>query len=516
MSVEIRLLETSNGICKQKMYFDEFDHTTLQGFFDRHNVPVNYMCGGAGICGKCKIKFLQGAPKWTEEEEDYFTQEELENGFRLACMCDISGGHLTEKEFSEKNENKYTKFSDDIIIELVPYPGYFDSVEFKSYPSKVDDDNYEIAIDLGTTSVGVALLDNDGNIRKHFTYMNPNVRYGADVMSRMNTYNQQRSQNKDDMTLQLQNFLMEQSGEASIVVSGNTVMSHILLGLDCAKLAVAPFEPVTLDYINYSEDMYIVPGASAFIGGDIISGLYSLDANAWNDTTLFIDLGTNGEIVLFNDGKYYSTSASAGPAMEGVNISCGMPCIAGAIYEVMIAGERSSVKTISNAKAAGICGSGLVSAIYGLRKNNILDENGVFIDKYRNDGYIFSNEIRLTQDDVREFLLAKAAIATAWQMLLTKAKVEINDIKKVLISGSFGSNIDINKAKKIGLIPEASDVKAMGNTSLQGAVKVSNRIKEVGKEKVNDELLKLALKIENIVLPEDEHFQECFLKNIRL
>ena len=468
------------------------------------------MCGGAGICGKCKIKFLQGAPEWTDEEEDYFTQEELEKGFRLACMCDISRDSSEGKDGDDKNE--CVKFNEDIIIELVPYPGYFDSAEFKAYLRNAVDENYEIAIDLGTTSVGVAVLDNDGNIRKHFTYMDPNVRYGADVMSRMNTYNQQRSQNKDDMTKELQDFLRGQSENSSMVISGNTVMSHILLGLDCIKLSVAPFEPVTLDYINYSEDMYIIPGASAFIGGDIISGLYSLDAASWDETTLFIDLGTNGEIVLFNDGKYYSTSASAGPAMEGVNISCGMPCIAGAIYEVMIAGERSSVKTISNAKAAGICGSGLISAIYGLRKNNILDENGVFIDEYRNDGYAFSNEIRLTQDDVREFLLAKAAIATAWQMLLAKANVGINDIKNIFISGSFGSNIDINKAIKIGLIPEVSDVKAMGNTSLQGAVKVSNQIKKVGKVKVNNDLLKLALKIENVVLPEDEHFQETFEK----
>ena len=357
----------------------------------------------------------------------------------------------------------------------------------------------------------------------------------------MSSYNR----HGEDITRQLQDFIFENVGEyVPMVISGNTVMSHMLLGLDCQGLSVAPFKPVTLNYnFQDKQDIYIVPGASAFIGGDILSGLYYLDADKWNETTLFIDLGTNGEMVWYHNGKYFSTSASAGPAMEGVNISCGMPSVDGAIYSVMMVRDRSVVKTISGIPAEGICGSGLIDAIYGLRQNGLLDENGIFTDEYRDSGYTFDTpgskkEIRLTQEDVREFMLAKAAIATGWQMLMEYAGIEEGQLDRVYIAGSFGNNIDVSKSRAIGLLPDVENIKAVGNTSLEGAARIARDLIGINHEKteyaecingmksiekydnmpniVDDRLKHFTGDMINVVLPDNENFQEKFVSNIRL
>ncbi len=547
MSVEIRILESAQGKCAETLVYDSFDHTTWQGFFDRHSVPINYMCGRAGICGKCKIHFLQGAPVPTEEEEDYFTEAELAEGYRLACMCGTEKSTTSDADM--KNAlGAAAENAADVVIELVPYPGY---LQKKMNDTKQDAMLTEkpvaksqvstVAVDLGTTTVAFAYLNSQGEVISQKKLINPNCGYGADVISRMSSYNR----HGENITCQLQDFIFENVGEyVPLVISGNTVMSHMLLGLDCQGLSVAPFKPVSLNY-NFldKQDVYIVPGASAFIGGDILSGLYYLDADKWQDTTLFIDLGTNGEMVLYHDGKYFSTSASAGPAMEGVNISCGMPSVDGAIYSILMVRDRSVVKTISGIPAEGICGSGLIDAIYGLRQNGLLDENGIFADEYRDSGYTFdtirsARDIRLTPDDVREFMLAKAAIATGWQMLMEYAGIEEGQLDMVYIAGSFGSNIDVVKARAIGLLPKVENIKAVGNTSLEGAARIARDLIGIKHEKteyaestnamkinekydnipdiVDDKLQNLARDITNVVLPEDDKFQEVFVSNIRL
>lgn len=547
MSVEIRILESAQGKCAETLVYDSFDHTTWQGFFDRHSVPINYMCGRAGICGKCKIHFLQGAPVPTEEEEDYFTEAELAEGYRLACMCGTEKSTTSDADMKNAS-GAAAENASDAVIELVPYPGYLQKMmDDKKQDATLTEKPVAkspvsaVAVDLGTTTVAFAYLNSQGEVISQKKLINPNCGYGADVISRMSSYNR----HGEDITRQLQDFIFENVGEyVPLVISGNTVMSHMLLGLDCQGLSVAPFKPVTLNY-NFmdKQDIYIVPGASAFIGGDILSGLYYLDADKWQDTTLFIDLGTNGEMVLYHDGKYFSTSASAGPAMEGVNISCGMPSVDGAIYSIMMVRERSVVKTISGIPAEGICGSGLIDAIYGLRQNGLLDENGIFADEYRDSGYTFdtirsARDIRLTPDDVREFMLAKAAIATGWQMLMEYAGIEEGQLDRVYIAGSFGNNIDVAKARAIGLLPEMENIKAVGNTSLEGAVKIARDLIGINHEKteyaestnamkinekydnirdvVDDKLQNLARDITNVVLPEDDRFQEVFVSNIRL
>ncbi|MCR5354168.1 MAG: ASKHA domain-containing protein [Lachnospiraceae bacterium] len=551
MSVEIRILESAQGKCAETLVYDSFDHTTWQGFFDRHNVPINYMCGRAGICGKCKIHFLQGAPVPTEEEEDYFTEAELAEGYRLACMCGTEKSTTSDADMKNASGAAAENVA-DVIIELVPYPGYLQSSDRhmqkigksnQRVESEMDSkkDLATVAVDLGTTTVAFAYLNPQGEVISQKKLINPNCGYGADVISRMSSYNL----DGEDITRQLQDFIFENVGEyVPLVISGNTIMSHMLLGLDCQGLSVAPFKPVILNYnFQDKQDIYIVPGASAFIGGDILSGLYYLDADTWQDTTLFIDLGTNGEMVLYHDGKYFSTSASAGPAMEGVNISCGMPSVDGAIYSIMMVRDRSVVKTISGIPAEGICGSGLIDAIYGLRQNGLLDENGIFADEYRDSGYTFDTpgskkEIRLTQEDVREFMLAKAAIATGWQMLMEYAGIEEGQLDRVYIAGSFGNNIDVSKSRAIGLLPDVENIKAVGNTSLEGATRIARDLIGINHENaeyaestnamkinekydnipdiVDDKLQNLARTIINVVLPEDDRFQEVFVSNIRL
>ena len=416
---------------------------------------------------------------------------------------------------------------------------------------------YSIAIDLGTTTLAFALINSTSTEVLHtVTMLNSQRKYGADVLSRIQA---SVGGKKDELRKAVQKDLREgidkllkeyrmtkvvdglseqQSMNMDhIAISGNTTMIHLLMGYDCSALGVYPFVPVNTEWISGTAEgilgyrqrdnaikVTILPSISAFVGGDIVSGLYTLDFVNNKEISLFVDLGTNGEIALGNCDRILTTSVAAGPAFEGGNISCGTGSVAGAICAVTITrnvedseGNTSQLfnvqlKTIHNAPPCGICGTGVVETVAELLKCGLVDETGLLADEYFDTGFPLTNTenpIFFTQQDIRQFQLAKAAVRTGIEVLTKEYGITIAEIEKVYIAGGFGYHLNIEKSASIGLIPPelADRAVAVGNTSLAGAVKylsdpnalhILQRIKNAS---------------EDIILANDGDFQELYLKN---
>ncbi|MDD6194764.1 MAG: ASKHA domain-containing protein, partial [Lachnospiraceae bacterium] len=447
---------------------------SLWHLMEQQGIFVQYLCGGNGTCGKCKVKVVSGASEPTTSERNYFTNEELQEGYRLACQMKVAGDCVVEVP---RQRHKMQGLSIPVNHES---------------EAQGKDDTFGVAIDLGTTTLAFVLVNLENKqVVQDCTMENSQRIYGADVMSRMQRANEGAlEQLRDCIVNDLQEGVTSlcrrferKTGQkprlAQAVISGNTTMCHLLQGLSCERLAVAPFIPETLEKRELVRDgvkVTILPGASAFIGGDIISGLSYLDFAHDETPKLLLDLGTNGEMVLWNGEEFLATSAAAGPALEGGNISCGCAGIYGAIYDVFIAGDKSQVKTIGGIAPVGICGSGLLAAISGLLNNGLLDEHGTFSDKVKESRFLLATTatgegIVITGEDVRAFLMAKSAIVTGVCYLLEQMDAREQPIQ-VYLAGGLGVHLPVSAAVKTGLLPEQikSNCKPGGNTSLQGAI----------------------------------------------
>lgn len=395
---------------------------------------------------------------------------------------------------------------------------------------------YAIAIDLGTTTLAFSLVDIVSKKILHtVTILNSQRKYGADVLSRIQASVDGK---KEELRACIQKDLREGIDELlkecrimdidHIAISGNTTMIHLLMGYDCSTLGVYPFAPVNTEFISGTAEEIIgykqpgaeikttiLPSISAFIGGDIVAGLYALDFATNKEISLFVDLGTNGEIALGNCDRILTTSVAAGPAFEGGNISCGTGSVAGAICAVEInRNDVSDIKlnTIHNAPPCGICGTGVIETVAELLKCGLIDETGLLADEYFDTGFPLTNEqepIIFTQQDIRQFQLAKAAVRTGIEVLTKEYGITVDEIDKVYIAGGFGYHLNINKASSIGLILQELTTKttAVGNTSLAGAVKY------LTDPNASHILQRIKNASEDIILANDSDFQEVYLKN---
>lgn len=307
-------------------------------------------------------------------------------------------------------------------------------------------------------------------------------------------------------------------------MAGNTTMIHLLLGLPVKSLAISPFKPVTLNSVNLpaaeilnddfsSAEMHIFPGVSAYVGPDIVSGMYNRSFEALRELTLFVDLGTNGEIVLGDIKKIMCVSAAAGPAFEGARISCGTGCVPGAISYAGINKGKVWYSTINQEPAVGLCGSGLVDLVAACLDAGIINKSGLMKPEYRKDGLfiekdIDGNEMRLTQKDIRELQLAKSAIRAGIEILIKEFDVTYNDIGKVYLAGGFGNHINADSAVRIGLLPQElkSHIILAGNSSLGGAV---DSLLNPDKEEKVMEILK---KVHYIELSSTRDFNDKFVE----
>ena len=380
---------------------------------------------------------------------------------------------------------------------------------------------FGIAFDLGTTTVVATLLDlSSGTPAGVESTLNKQQPFGADVITRisatmMDPGNLDKLQNLARETLaELAQAVCAQGGVAphevyEVAVAGNATMTHLVLGIDPEPLGMAPFIMATRLYpealaadlglggvVHPRARAVVFPAFGAYVGGDITAGLLASGMDRDARVRLFIDIGTNCEIVLGNRDWLLATAAPAGPAFEGAAIRCGMRAADGAIEVVtMTPGDPDlNLKVIGDAEPQGLCGSGLVDAVTGLVRVGLLDSSGRFIseDEARavapglaarltriGQERVFvlhwrgtpEDSIYLSQRDVRELQFAKAAIATGWQILLEEAGLAAADVKQVLLAGSFGSYLSPASAIRIGLVPRVPVMRVVsaGNVAGEGA-----------------------------------------------
>lgn len=447
---------------------------------------ISAVCGGRGTCGKCKIKVLSGYLPQTVSDKAYFTEKELQDGMRLSC-----------KAYPSEPIQITLQFQKEISFEVL---SDYEAEENGSDDGEMDQDQQlGIAIDIGTTTIALQLLNKvSGKKMATYTSINHQRSYGADVISRIMAATQGKGPElkqsiQKDLADGIRNVLERGKTEPKqvkeVVIAGNTTMIHLLMGYDCKGLGEYPFTPVNIEMIADSYEniigdnqldatVYILPGISTFVGGDIVAGLYACNVDTKAEYSLLIDLGTNGEIALGNKDKIMVTSTAAGPAFEGGNIAYGVGSIEGAISGVTIDENGPSIKTIAGKPAVGICGTGVIEAVSELVKAELVDETGCLDDEYFDDGYPLAEstdgvQIVLTQADIREIQLAKAAVRAGVETLFIRYGITKDEIAKVYIAGGFGFKLDCEKAISIGMIPEcfAEKIEAVGNSSLGGAVR---------------------------------------------
>ncbi|MDF2538560.1 MAG: hypothetical protein K0S76_1581 [Herbinix sp.] len=484
----------------------------------RQGLFIPAVCAGRGTCGKCRIHVLEGNLTISEQDKRVFTSGDLKDGYRLACLAfpreDCVIRLMTEEEadfavlaeigFHGEVENNYD------LNQILHVVGGRTEPEGKTEAS----DNispYAIAIDIGTTTIAMHLVDIDnGNIINTYTAVNKQRAYGADVISRIQAScdgwkdslrecirmdllegiqmlmkNCTDAKVKRDATdKRASNITVDGHQVTEIVISGNTTMGHLFMGYSCETLGHYPYQPVNNGWINLTfQEAYgveymdlpvtMLPGISTFVGADITAGLLTCGFDRFDKPCMLIDLGTNGEMAIGNKEHIYVTSTAAGPAFEGGNITCGTGSIAGAISHVTIKKSRASYQTIGNREAIGICGTGVIELVSELLKENIIDDTGLLLPEYFEEGYPLNERIIFTQKDVRELQLAKAAIRAGVETLINCYGITIQELDRIYLAGGFGYQVDLEKAIHIGLLPQEFRGKliAAGNTSLAGAVK---------------------------------------------
>jgi uncharacterized 2Fe-2S/4Fe-4S cluster protein (DUF4445 family) len=362
-----------------------------------------------------------------------------------------------------------------------------------------------IAIDIGTTTISAMLFPFDGNAASAVHEMNRQAAYGADVLSRIDYSNRNGAGELSEcITAQLNGMISRLTDGSEIdaarvervVAVGNTTMLHFLTGLDPRGIGAAPFTPESL----FGEDMeageifpalrnavlYIPPSISAYVGSDITCGVLATGMTEKKSVQILVDAGTNGEMALYSDSRLLCCATAAGPAFEGSSIAMGMPAVGGAISRVSERGGKIAVTVINGSRPAGICGSGMISAINVMLNSGALggggriSESGHRYERFvkRNGGEVRFNigdsGVFFTQKDIRNIQMGKASIAAGISVMMKEAGVGTDSVETLYLSGGFGSAIDPAEAAGIGLIPSdlSARTAAHGNTALAGAVKL--------------------------------------------
>lgn len=382
-----------------------------------------------------------------------------------------------------------------------------------------------IAVDIGTTTVVAALIDmRTGEVLSQASDYNKQIVCGEDVLSRiafceecsverpqrlvLDTVNSLVSKIQNDIKAR-EEFTLTGDDISSISVAGNTTMIHLLLGLDPRGIRYDPYVPLTnLPPIMRAGDVgieilpqapvYFVPGRASYVGGDIIADVLASELHASKETSLLIDVGTNGEIVLGNSDWMVACSCSAGPAFEGGEVAHGMRAMMGAIDSIQLKGGELEYTTIGGGKPIGICGSGLIDLIAEMFTNGVVDKKGRIKDlthprvRMGDEGSEFvvawaeetavdsglsdcpdgrRGDIMITDNDIQNIIRTKAAVYAAASVLLKSVDLAFEDLTRVFVAGGFGNYLDIGKATVIGLLPDLPENKFvfLGNGALAGA-----------------------------------------------
>ncbi|MCL1927374.1 MAG: ASKHA domain-containing protein [Treponema sp.] len=465
-------------------YCESFRCETILSALTRSSITLSAPCGGRGICGKCHIVLRKGKIKIKEEKRGKLKPGDSFPACRGIALSDITI-ELPEANTGLTNTLNKEKSNKNL--------------------------NAGVAIDIGTTTVQLEIFDLDtGENLETISALNAQRSFGADVMSRINAAGKGKTQELfTALNRQIEEMLQYcictwgLSGIKQCSVSGNTTMLHFFCGTDPSGMGKIPFTPVFLENRNFSgkelnlsvDSIIVLPGISAFVGADIVSGLAYLDILNHKENAMLVDIGTNGEIALWrsNEQRLLCTSTAAGPCFEGAEISCGIGALPGAINRISIKEKKSekssgkifhfgplSFTTIDNIPPRGICGAGLIDAFAVMKNLGVMDETGVLSEEYAEKGFPISDGITVSQKDIRQFQLAKSAILSGITILCKRAGFKnIQNLGPVYIAGGLGFYINPDNAATVGLLPpefteksgEKKNTIVCGNTSLKGAAK---------------------------------------------
>lgn len=425
---------------------------------------VEFPCGGQGRCGGCRVRLRRGFLAVSRVEKNFLAPGEIAAGWRLACCATVS---------------------DNITLEVGQWETAVlaDHARFAFTPRE----GLGIAVDLGTTTVVAQLIDlQTGQVLGVRSALNPQGRFGSDVMSRIQAA---LEGNQDvlvaaargvvgDLVAGLVEGLEDPTREVAEVVSvGNTVMHHFFCDLDVRPLAAAPFDTPNLGERRFAAadlgwklpanpPVRFLPCLGGFVGSDVLAGIVATGMHREERPVILIDLGTNGEIVIGNRRELFFASTAAGPAFEGGRISMGMRATAGAIAAVAVQDGRFCCRVLGGVEPRGLCGSGLVDAVAaGLETGAILPSG-----RLRDNGRPLQlmAPVEVTQQDIRQLQLAKAAISAGLKVLRRRSGLG-GDIP-IYLAGAFGNYVRAESARRIGLIDAPAEcVFAVGNAALRGA-----------------------------------------------
>lgn len=451
------------------------DGELLSDVLIRAGVSAEHPCGGRGICRKCVVK--------------------VNGREQLSC--------------------KYRVHS-DIFLEI-PERGEMVSETGADMTGRRTE-NLCFALDIGTTTLALALISLDeAEIINVITRTNPQRAFGSDIMTRID-YCRKNSVKElnhvliTEINKMLAEFSLPERDKKKLFVSGNTTMLHIFFGIDCSSIGTAPYTPAFLESRSGSgeslglagiSEAVSLPSISAFVGADLVAGLNYVSKPSKGRYNLLVDLGTNAEVLLFSENSVLCTAAAAGPCFEGANISCGMSATNGAVYSYTIKNGDAVIKTIGNAQAKGICGTGLVDLIAALLDCGTVDETG-FMEC---GSFEVSDGVTLTQEDIRQYQLAKSAVCSAILTLMKIKGVSFDDIEKMFISGGFSAKINIENAVKTGLLPAslADRCVSVNNSSLLGTFRYACG---------TGEFSELTERAEYVDLSSNPFFTELFVENM--
>lgn len=538
-------------------------------------IYVRAVCGGKGTCGKCKVRMLSGAAGISAADRKFFSGEELKAGWRLACTAYPKGDCRVMAETEEeagfeavaghcKDIRPETEARQESRKAGISCAGD----KFGEATDLSDNIGYDIAIDIGTTTIAMELLrSNDGERLHTVTLLNHQRGFGADVISRIRAANEGHGEElkkiiRRDLEEGIRRLLKESGVSGSsvryIAIAGNTTMGHLLMGYSCETLGTYPFTPVNIGIIRTSVSELLgeglimetaeedtttgdirtggmkknadpmtldldtcatfLPGISAYVGADIAAGMLACDFDRREKPCLLIDLGTNGEMAVGNRDRILVTSVAAGPAFEGGNISCGMGSVPGAICNVAICNEavgetRFFLHTIGDQPPRGICGTGVIETTCELVKAGLVDETGMLNEACFTEGVELAKTpegrpITFTQKDVREVQLAKSAVRAGLETLLKRYGITYEDVDQVFLAGGFGYKADPEKMAGIGMLPEEWKTKttAIGNSSLAGAACYLTSTEAESRLK---RLVEISAEIE---LASDRDFDELYMR----
>jgi uncharacterized 2Fe-2S/4Fe-4S cluster protein (DUF4445 family) len=529
-----------------------------------NGIAIDSTCGGHGTCRKCLVRVDEGTVPVSSLDTRAFTPDQLREGWRLACRAaavadlrievpplvtrpkaaTVGVGRqvilrpAVQKRYVELAEPSLADQTSDlerllaalddlelrVDLEALRRLGstlrandyavtavVVDDVLIDVEPGDTTGRAFGLAIDLGTTTVVVNLLDlGTGTPVAVRSALNEQQPFGGDVITRISATMIDPAaleRLRDLAHSTLETLTREVCAEGGVepheiyevALAGNATMTHIALGIHPEPLGVAPFIMSTRTFpeiraselglpVHAGARAVVFPALGAYVGGDIVAGLIASGMDRDRRLRLFIDVGTNCEIVLGNADRLVATAAPAGPAFEGAAIRCGMRAADGAIEVVRFTDDRLDLGVIGDVEPRGLCGSGLVDAVATLVDVGLIDSSGRFVPDEMAasvapglaerltviDGeraFVLDGQIALFQRDVRSLQFAKAAISTGWTLLLETLGINVGEVQQVLLAGSFGSYLSPASAIRIGLVPKLPVLRVVsaGNVAGEGA-----------------------------------------------